>query len=862
MPSTHPAEPLAVQVKTPTPAAFRIRLIAGVALLNLFVFALVGMMIDNSYRHVLVQAEVNASNLAKTLDSEIAGAIKVEDVALLALIDEYKRQLAKGSVDRAAIDAFIARTRARLPEIDAMRITNAEGILVYGSGVTPGSRVNLSDRPHFIRLKGDSQAGLVFSHPQISRINKKWVIVLARRIDLPDGSFGGMAFVAIPLDHFAKTFSTLDIGPGGLVAFRDGELGVVVRHPESQGIGSQVGAKNVPQTLRDMVAAGNRHGVYRAVSPVDGMDRTLSFRQIGDYPFYIIVGLAAQDYLTVWRNDATKQAAVAALFTLITAVAAWLIYLIWRRQHAAVGTLARQEAKFRTVADFTYGWEYWLDVNGGIPYMSPSCERITGYRREEFIADPGLLLRIVHPEDRALMEQHLCAVLPPGGDGNDVGHLDFRIVRRDGETRWIGHHCVGIRQPNGDSLGRRIGNSDITERKAAEQAMKEAKTAAEAAARIKGEFLANMSHEIRTPLNGVLGLAQIGHRDCAGNPQAVETFNRILESGKLLLTIINDILDFSKIEAGKLAVESVPFDPAQVAGSTLSSLAERAAAKGIALRFETAPGLPAASLGDPIRIAQILLNLLSNAIKFTEQGEVKLSVGIEGEQLVFGVSDTGIGMSEEQQARLFAPFEQADSSTTRKYGGTGLGLAISRRLAELMGGEILVASTPGQGSRFDLHLPCTVVDSVQLGAEPAQLGNGIGHNGQQLGGIRILAAEDNEINQVVLESTLRNQGASVTMVGNGHLAVEAVAQDPDAFDVVLMDVQMPVMDGHAATRAIRDLAPWLPVIGQTAHALAEEHRKCRESGMVDSITKPLDHKLLVATVLHYAQGGSREKAGG
>ena len=859
MSSTHPAETLAVQIGTPTPAAFRLRLAAGVALLNLFVFALIAITIHNSYQHELGQAEVNASNLAKMLDSEIAGAIKVEDIALLALIDEYKRQLAKGSVDRAAIDAFIAKTRARLPEIDAMRITDAEGILVYGSGVTPGSRVNLSDRPHFIRLKGDPQAGLVFSQPQVSRINKKWVIVLARRIDLPDGSFGGMAFVAVPLDHFARTFSTLDIGAKGIVAFRDSELGVVVRHPESEGTGSQVGAKNVPQTLRDKVAAGEKFGSHHVTSPIDGFDRTLSFRQIGDYPFFIIVGLAAEDYLTVWRNDATKQAAVAGLFTLITAIAAWLIYLIWKRQHAAVESLARQEAKFRTVADFTYGWEYWLGMNGEIPYMSPSCERITGYRREEFIADPGLLLRIVHPEDRALMDRHLCAVFPSGAGGGDVEQLDFRIVRRDGETRWIAHHCIGIRTPDGKALGRRIGNSDITERKAAEQAMKEAKTAAEAAARIKSEFLANMSHEIRTPLNGVLGLAQIGHRDCPGNDRAREVFARILESGKLLLTIINDILDFSKIEAGKLAVESVPFDPAQVARNTLASLAERAAAKGIALRCETAPDLPAANLGDPNRIAQILLNLLSNAIKFTEQGAVELSVGVSGGKLVYGVSDTGIGMSEEHLARLFAPFEQADSSITRKYGGTGLGLAISRRLADLMGGEIFVTSTPGQGSRFELHLPCGVADSIQPAAAPEPAGNG--HNGRQLDGIRILAAEDNEINQVVLENTLLNQGASVTMVGNGHLAVEAIAQDPDAFDLVLMDVQMPVMDGHAATRAIRDLAPWLPVIGQTAHALAEEHQKCRDSGMVDSITKPLDHKLLVATVLRYAQGASRVRAG-
>jgi len=374
-----------------------------------------------------------------------------------------------------------------------------------------------------------------------------------------------------------------------------------------------------------------------------------------------------------------------------------------------------------------------------------------------------------------------------------------------------------------------------------------AKDAAEASSKIKGSFLANMSHEIRTPLNGVLGMAQIGFRESSGRGRSQEIFGRILHSGQLLLGIINDILDFSKIEAGKFAIESVPVDPRRSVDEALATLAERASEKDIALLADKAPDLPPAFLGDPVRLMQILLNLLSNAVKFTTQGEVRLAARLADGQLLFSVTDSGIGMTEEQLTRLFKPFEQADSSTTRKYGGTGLGLAISQRLAELMGGEIRVTSTPGSGSTFELRLPYLPADvapeTLAMLRSPK--------TGKRLAGLRILAAEDNEMNQLVLCDLLDQEGVRPTLVGNGRLAVEAVERERSAFDFVLMDVQMPEMDGLAATRRLREIAPDLPIIGLTAHALAEEHAKCRAAGMNDVTTKPVDIDVLVAVVLRH-----------
>jgi signal transduction histidine kinase/CheY-like chemotaxis protein len=365
---------------------------------------------------------------------------------------------------------------------------------------------------------------------------------------------------------------------------------------------------------------------------------------------------------------------------------------------------------------------------------------------------------------------------------------------------------------------------------------------AESLAQVKSTFLANMSHEIRTPLNGVLGLAEMGYRRGLAREAAQLHFAQILDTGKLLLTVINDILDFSKIEAGKLDIEAIPFDPDALAHRAVDSVRYAADLKGLAITCET-HGLPTACMGDPVRITQIVLNLLSNAIKFTATGEVRLRLHADTSSLSFTVEDTGLGISSEDQQRLFQTFEQLDSSTTRRFGGTGLGLAISRRLARLMGGDIDVSSAPGEGSRFVLHIPRHDTDA------PLPLGTTAWDTASNaLAGLRILVAEDNEVNQIVLEDMLLQHGARVTLVANGQQALHAVAAANEPFDAVLMDVQMPEMDGLEATRRLRLSHPDLPVIGQTAHALREEHDKCLAAGMLATVSKPLNSATLLAAM--------------
>lgn len=395
---------------------------------------------------------------------------------------------------------------------------------------------------------------------------------------------------------------------------------------------------------------------------------------------------------------------------------------------------------------------------------------------------------------------------------------------------------------------------NLRNRQQQEAMLKAATERAEQANQSKSQFLAIMSHEIRTPMNGMLGYLQILQNQ-ETDPSHLTYINKINDSAQTLLTVINDILDISKIEAGKLTVEQIPFNLPDLAQAASQVFAAQAQEKGLRLGLQIAANGPQTMMGDPTRLRQILTNLLSNAVKFTSQGEVSLTVDIQAatlpwtltpgsaiteqtapavEDLVFIIQDTGIGMSESTIQSLFQPFMQADHSSTRKFGGSGLGLSISRNLVTLMGGSITVASQIGHGSCFTVRIP------LRRAADQAGTAVPVADQRRILPGARILLVEDNEINQEIARQILENAGLTVDTVGNGREAVAAVQRDH--YHAVLMDIQMPVMDGYAATREIRrnpSLAD-LPVIAMTAGAMAIERENAREAGMNDYIAKPID----------------------
>ncbi len=425
---------------------------------------------------------------------------------------------------------------------------------------------------------------------------------------------------------------------------------------------------------------------------------------------------------------------------------------------------------------------------------------------------------------------------------------DFALAIRHGSGMVVDmlYNASVFRGPGGAVEGVFLVGRDVSQMRAVERALAEVSRAANAASQLKSQFLANMSHEIRTPLNAIIGLGEMGLVEA--NPARVREYMGIIrDAGAGLLGIVNDILDFSKIEARALTLENVPFSPRELLESLCGALTPTAEARGLALHLDVDEGVPAAVVGDPLRVRQVLTNLLSNAIKFTAAGEVGVSVKPAPDRsgLRFRVRDTGIGMTPAQLEGLFSPFAQADSSTTRRFGGTGLGLAISRELSHLMGGDLCVESEPGSGSTFYFDARLGVASAAQHAevqtARTDTLHQAIS-SAQQLRGRRALLVEDNHVNQLVARSQLEHAGVEVTLAQNGRLAVDAACAPGARFDFVLMDVQMPEMDGYEATRTIRDRlgAATPPIIAMTAHAMSAERDRCLAAGMVAHLAKPLD----------------------
>jgi PAS domain S-box-containing protein len=557
---------------------------------------------------------------------------------------------------------------------------------------------------------------------------------------------------------------------------------------------------------------------------------------------------------------ATSNPPESGLLEVMSALGSQIGQFVHRRRTEAA--LRESEERMRLIIDSAIDAVVIIDARGVVHEWNPQAERTFGWTAAEAIGRE-LNDLIVPP---ALREAHKAGMqrYRETGVGRVIGQrLELPAIDKTGrefvvELSISPVHRAESRADDARASGWPVLFSgflrDISDRREAEAALRRAKDEAEAAAAAKAEFLATMSHEIRTPMNAIIGLTGLT-LDSDVPEQARRYLTTVRESGEALLTIINDILDFSKIDAGQLVLEQLAFAPGELLSDVVDLFGPSAEEKGLVLEMVNLPAVPPAVVADPSRLRQVLSNLLANAVKFTKHGRIVVTQDYRDGALELVVRDTGVGISGDALARLFRPFTQADSSMSRRYGGTGLGLAISDRLVRLMGGSISARSAEGEGSEFTVVLPVSLASAESLPPRVEARASRV--SPQAAARVRALIVEDNPANQVVATAMLRRLGIRADKAATGKEAVEAVERVP--YDVILMDCQMPEMDGYEAARRIRvleheDGRARVPMIAMTANVLKGERERCLASGMDDFLPKPVRVPELSAALERWVPG--------
>lgn len=839
---------------------FQAWLFVGVVLLNAVMVTIGFQSLQASRERVFNEVQTNTANLAALLELGAADSIRRIDLGLLSIVDVLESQASLGGLSDEAIEHLLQLHLARHPAVDAFRVSQRDGVLSWGKGVDPASPVSVVDRPFFSEHRAAPGAALIVAEPVMGRVSKIWVVAFTRSYRDAQGEFAGVVTAAVTLDHFTRLLSPLSLGKNGVAEIRHRGEALLTRYPPIDGRHGEPGSVGVSPGLQALLDARVDAGFFRGAGD-DGVPRIHAFRTIRDTPFMLTVAMAPVDFLDDWQRELRHTVALLLVFFLATLCAAWMLRRYW-------GQIRNQGLFMQTLVESLPVPFFYKDAEGRYLGCNQAFERLLGKAREEIIGKsvfdmaPAEIAQRYHDMDAALFEH-------PGTQTYDW------VIQQPEGLRHVIFHKATFLHANGSVAGLIGGITDVTELKQVQQELqlhrdnlealvaerteqlKDAKEAAEAASRAKSAFLANMSHELRTPMNGIMGMIDLVWRR-TGDPKARSQLLKARQSSQHLLALINDILDISKIEAQRMTLELSPFRLRDVIDNMDGVLAHRAEEKSLRLLVPPVPQtIPDFLLGDPLRLGQVLINLVGNAVKFTNSGSVSVRFDVIEESsadilLRCEVIDTGVGIKPEDVDRLFQSFEQADSSTTRRYGGTGLGLAISRRLVELMEGRIGVESRLGSGSTFWFEVRLQkyqALSGAAAGSTPNELPEL--QLRREFAGARVLLVEDEPINSEVSCCLLEDVGLVVDLAVDGLQAVEMARQN--CYSAILMDMQMPNLNGVDATRAIRadSLNQRTPILAMTANAYEEDRRACFAAGMNEHLSKPIHPEQLFARLLKW-----------
>ena len=819
------------------------RVVAAVwSVVALFVAAVVvaaANFISHAQREVIAESEGRAARFVSGAESALNRMLLGVDV-LVAGTDSLLRPAIRpdGSLDTDTANRLLLEMTGRNLLVRDIAVLAPDGS-VLAAAQANSQRMGV-DLPKGFANEVLAQVSpqMAISAPVVNFATAERVVYFARPLrlgadrravvvgEVPVSLIGTVLAQAIEISGLIATFER-----------EDGQLLASVP-PDERLMGQKL---SPPLDVRHATGAPMRAGSRLGGMPAIVVARPTLYRSL-----LIAASIPIEAALEEWRGKRADIMRVAAAFIAMFLAAGGFSHWHMARLARARAEVARAKATLDEA----------LGAMGDGFLLCDAQDRVVAWNRRYLEIFPWVRDEIaVGLPFRRLAQLVAPAMVPDGTEAELQAWVDRRMaIHASGNGMYeqeLAHgmvvHAIERRTPEGGVVSV---TRDIT---AAERALSRAKAAAEAANESKSQFLAAMSHEIRTPLNGVLGMNGL-LLNTPLTPEQRRFAELIRSSGQTLLTVINDILDLAKIEAGRMELEIAEFDVSTTLDEVVSLLSVRAQAKGLTLGLRMPPDLPEALLGDPSRLRQVLFNLIGNALKFTEHGSVEVevqhrSLADNKTELMIVVRDTGIGIAPDAMPKLFDRFMQADATTARRYGGTGLGLAISREIVDLMGGRIEVESAVGVGSTFKVLLPMERGDPNRLRmAESTLMG------ASDMAGLRILVAEDNGVNQILIKAILDQMGHFSDIVANG---IEAVRQVQSAqYDLVLMDIQMPEMDGEAATRAIRSLhngTSAIPIIAMTANAMVEEREAYLASGMNDYVSKPISARMLAAAITRVMQ---------
>jgi PAS domain S-box-containing protein len=813
------------------------------------------------------QAHRDVLNLANGVGAEMERLFVGVDQVMSIMADDLAQS--PGTFDLAT---WTKRATLLKSVANQVSLWNEKGELVASLlPVDPKQpKVNVADRTYFQVLASTRRREVYIGPTMTGRLSGDRVIQVAKRLERPDGEFAGVLLVSMLPGNVAERFKEYDVGRHGFVAVTGRDGFVRARYPIDDaiyGIDFRTRGAAAPS---EALAEGSTVGTNESPGPLNGERRFVGYKAVRGYPLVVVVGRRYDDVME--RYGAERLPVV--LVGVATTVAGLIFLFVLLRElelrrkrsamlgdaHVALETkeaALREGSRLQSTAERLAKVGHWYyDLSTSKLRVSDEAFRIYGVAPADLDFTMEWILGRVHPEDR---ETFTTWWRRARAEARDTDH-EYRILLDDGSTKTIHVRNVFERDDVGNPTAVLGAIMDVTERRSIEADLRASREQtevalrqAEHASRAKSDFLASMSHELRTPLNAVIGFT--GLMIDSGNlrtPEMMRYARTVQDAGRTLLSVVNDVLDVSKLEAGGVELDPRPFDLRQMIGRTADFLRQEATAKGLDFRVELAADLPRTVAGDGVRLRQILLNLLSNAVKFTSSGHVTVSaarVGTGADRIRFAVEDTGVGIPEDKLHRLFVRFSQVDGSTARRFGGTGLGLSICKDLVELMGGEITVSTRPGEGAvfAFEIDLPTVADSSPEAGrTAPAVL--------PHAEDLSILLAEDVRTNRDLAVALLRSWGHAVDVVADGAAVVAAVhARD---YDLVLMDVQMPLMDGLEAARRIRALdgaRSQVPIVAMTANVMREDVAASAAAGMDGHVGKPFSPDELRASVDRFAR---------